>query len=238
MNGAATAPPDRFCPAETSRCLDHLAHRARHRRIPRDRRLRAAVRTLHNMNVPGHPEPPLTGCRTSVTRFTTRSSRCSKDTTPTTCRSTSRPIRWCASSPLYAPLTLLLHLPFGMLSHAHAQEADLALNLLLVPLLALISLRVAGRVPTLPLTLGLATILLLSRPGQMAIYLGQSSVYLVIATYTGPSSGAGPAALRGSRWRWRSRSRPSAYRRRSSCSSAATPARRCSAPASRRWCRG
>jgi hypothetical protein len=143
----------------------------------------AAVRTLHNMNVPGHPELPAYGLQDFRDAIYYPVISLLEGHNPYDVPQHLATYPVVCKFPLYAPLTLLLHLPFGMLSHAHAQEADLALNLLLVPLLALISLRVAGRVPTLPLTLGLATILLLSRPGQMAIYLGQSSVYLVIATY-------------------------------------------------------
>lgn len=85
--------------------------------------------------------------------------------------------------PLYAPHTLLLGLPFAVLPHATAQLVFLGVNLLLLPPLAWLALRAAGRTTSVAACLALATVVLLSHPGEMALFVGQNTVVLVIGAY-------------------------------------------------------
>lgn len=83
----------------------------------------------------------------------------------------------------YAPTTLLLHLPFGVLPYAVAEWTHFALNAALMLALAWLCLRACGLAPTAARVFGLGTLILLSRPAHMTLYIGQCSAYIVLATY-------------------------------------------------------
>ncbi|MFN8644343.1 MAG: hypothetical protein U0802_22805 [Candidatus Binatia bacterium] len=68
--------------------------------------------------------------------------------------------------PVYSPLTLLLHLPYGLLPYRAAEAAYVAVTLALTLLLAGVSLRLAGAAARADRVLILAALLLLSRPGR------------------------------------------------------------------------
>jgi len=85
--------------------------------------------------------------------------------------------------PLYAPATLLLHAPFGLLSFGTAAVLYFCLTIVLSVAVVFVALRLAGaESPVGKLLLG-AGLLLLSRPGQWNLLLGQPALELVLATY-------------------------------------------------------
>jgi hypothetical protein len=84
--------------------------------------------------------------------------------------------------PVYSPLTLLLHLPFGLLPYRLAEALYFASVIGLTVVLAAVSLRLAGVAARADAVLGLAAALLLSRPGQSNLLLGQVTVPAVLAT--------------------------------------------------------
>ena len=84
--------------------------------------------------------------------------------------------------PLYLPSSFLLHAPFGLLPADVATVAYFALTVLLTIVLALVAYRWSD-VPVRPAQVaGLAGVLLLSRPGQWNILLGQPTLEFVLAT--------------------------------------------------------
>ena len=85
--------------------------------------------------------------------------------------------------PPYAPLTLGLHVPFALMSFERAQLVYWVVTALLaLPLagLALAACRVRTSVATV---VGIAALVLLSRPGHWNQVLGQSAMVLTVATY-------------------------------------------------------
>jgi hypothetical protein len=86
--------------------------------------------------------------------------------------------------PPYSPLLLLLHAPVGLLPPATAQTAYLVLNVLLTVGLAYGVLRLTGTA-SLTQTAFLAGLVLLSRPGQFNVLLGQPTLLLVAGVYLG-----------------------------------------------------
>jgi Glycosyltransferase family 87 len=85
--------------------------------------------------------------------------------------------------PLYSPSTLLVHLPFGLLAFEHAEIAYYVLAILLTLVLVWMSLRFSNVRSPLPYVCGVAGLVLLTRPGQMNLLLGQVTLQCVIATY-------------------------------------------------------
>ncbi|HEY2388244.1 MAG TPA: glycosyltransferase family 87 protein [Candidatus Binatia bacterium] len=87
-----------------------------------------------------------------------------------------------ADSPFaYPPGVLVLALPFAALSLRAATALYLALSLTLVPVLAWLALRLAGIAPSPARVLGLAAVLLVSRPGHMVVVQGQPSLVFIVA---------------------------------------------------------
>jgi hypothetical protein len=85
--------------------------------------------------------------------------------------------------PPYTPLYLLVHSPFGLLPHVASQLAYFVLTIGLTVLLAYFALRKCGVATSVPSVLGIAALLLLSRPGHWNIVLGQTTMEFVIAVY-------------------------------------------------------
>ena len=78
-----------------------------------------------------------------------------------------RDIRFaCGFSP-YTPLFLLVHAPFGLLSHYPSQLSYFVLTIALTLVLAWLSLWMCGRSPTLASVTGIAAMVLVSRPGHL-----------------------------------------------------------------------
>jgi len=87
------------------------------------------------------------------------------------------------SFPLYLPVTLLVHLPFGFLPPAEAGRAYFVTTIVLTAALAALALAGAGVPVTVAGALGLTALLLASRPGEMNLLLGQVTAQVVIGTY-------------------------------------------------------
>ncbi len=85
--------------------------------------------------------------------------------------------------PPYLPLTLLAHLPFGLLPHAQAGDLYLVVVVGLTAALAAMAIAGCGLAVTAAGVLGLTAVLLLSRPGHMNLLLGQVAVQVAIGTY-------------------------------------------------------
>ncbi len=84
---------------------------------------------------------------------------------------------------LYSPLTLVLHLPFGMLPLRTAEWVYFVVSLLLMMLVTAFALRFATGTARLWQVLGFTAVLLLSRPGQGNMLLGQSAATATAACF-------------------------------------------------------
>jgi hypothetical protein len=82
---------------------------------------------------------------------------------------------------VYPPLTLLVHLPFGLLPFRAAELAYYVFTIVLTVTLARLLLFFVGA--DRGWTLGLAALILASRPGHWNLLLGQSTVQCVIGAY-------------------------------------------------------
>jgi len=85
--------------------------------------------------------------------------------------------------PLYSPLTLVVHAPFGLLPFATAARVYYLFTLLATLLLACLTLRICEMRADAAAVLGMAGVIFLSRPGQMNLLLGQSAAQTVIGAY-------------------------------------------------------
>ncbi|HEY2387388.1 MAG TPA: glycosyltransferase family 87 protein [Candidatus Binatia bacterium] len=85
--------------------------------------------------------------------------------------------------PLYTPLTLLVHLPFGMGSVLAAGTVHYLLNVLCMVLLAYLSLRVCGARHDAAAVLGLGAFILVCRPGYTNVYTGECTAYVTLGAY-------------------------------------------------------
>jgi hypothetical protein len=84
----------------------------------------------------------------------------------------------------YTPMNLVLHLPFGLLPPVPAGIAYFIFTALLTIVLAHFALRLAGVRADSGRALLVAAAILLSRPGQWALLLGQVAILLTLATYS------------------------------------------------------
>jgi hypothetical protein len=85
--------------------------------------------------------------------------------------------------PPYLPLTLLVHLPFGLMPNTAAAVAYLLTTALLTLLVAVLSLRLVRVQPSWSGVFLIAALILLSRPGYWNLYLGQYSATLAVGCY-------------------------------------------------------
>lgn len=85
--------------------------------------------------------------------------------------------------PPYLPLTLVAHLPFGLVPQSDADALYVMAVLALTVVLGALALGGAGRPVTIAATLGVTALLLLSRPGHMNLLLGQVTAQVVIGAY-------------------------------------------------------
>jgi hypothetical protein len=83
----------------------------------------------------------------------------------------------------YLPLTLLVHLPFGLMPFTIAEAVHFLLAVALTLVLACLALEVAGLARTTARVLALGTLLLVSRPGHWNLVLGQPTLLVAIGTY-------------------------------------------------------
>ena len=140
-------------------------------------------RTAHNLNVPGQWDPPRYGMQDfrDVFYYPVVAMLDGRNPYDPAQYLTNYPV----GRPLapYVPTTLLLHLPFGLLPYSVAGWTHFAMNVALVLALAFLCLRFAGFAVTPARVFGLGTLILLGRPAQMTLYIGQCALYLVIPTY-------------------------------------------------------
>ncbi len=85
--------------------------------------------------------------------------------------------------PLYTPLTLVAHLPFGLGSELAAGTAHYAVNVLCMLLLAYLCLRICGFRGDPASVLALATFVLVCRPGYTNVYTGECTAYVTLGAY-------------------------------------------------------
>ncbi len=85
--------------------------------------------------------------------------------------------------PPYPPLTLLIHLPFGLLARTTAEALYSLFTIGLMLVIAWIALRVTRRDAPVAAVLMLAAVLLLTRPGHWNLVLGQRAAELVLGSY-------------------------------------------------------
>jgi len=141
------------------------------------------VRTVRNMNVPGHPTLPLYAMNDFRDASYYPVAALLEGNNPYDVPHYTNTYPVLSNFPLYAPITLLVHLPFGLVSQQHAQAAHLVLDVLLTLALAMLALRGAC-VPATPATvLGVGTLVLASHPGHMSLFQGQCTIYVVIGVY-------------------------------------------------------
>ena len=84
---------------------------------------------------------------------------------------------------LYLPAMLGLYLPFGLLPYMASAALFFALNTALVPVLVHHGLRLAGVASTMPRVLALGAFVVLSRPGLLTLFVGQSAIYMTLGLY-------------------------------------------------------
>jgi hypothetical protein len=88
-----------------------------------------------------------------------------------------------APFPVYAPATFLMYLPFGLVSVAAASATYFALTIVLTVILSVVALRMSGWKASTAPALAVAGVILLSRPGQWNLLLGQVTLTAVLGTY-------------------------------------------------------
>jgi hypothetical protein len=91
------------------------------------------------------------------------------------------PIGW--GFPLYSPITLLLYAPIALADFSTAAGAFLIGNLLLVPVLCFLALRLNRLPAPAGAVFGLAAAALLTRGAYVTLTLGQSTIYVTVALY-------------------------------------------------------
>ncbi len=85
--------------------------------------------------------------------------------------------------PVYTPLTLLLHLPFGLLPYELAELLYFAVAIVLTLALAYVSLAVNHVEARTDRVLLVAALILLSRPGYANLLVGQCTLQVVLGAY-------------------------------------------------------
>jgi hypothetical protein len=142
-----------------------------------------ALRTARNLNVPGHPELPGYGLHDfrDVLYYPAVAVLDGRNPYDPAVFRSAYPV----ARPLapYAPTMLMLHVPFALLPFPLAEWTHFAMNLTLMLALAYLALDACGLPVAAAGVFGLGAVILLSRPAHMTLYIGQSSAYLVAATY-------------------------------------------------------
>jgi hypothetical protein len=84
--------------------------------------------------------------------------------------------------PPYTPIALAIYAPFALLPYRLSQAVYFLANLALVPLLAGLALRLAGRRPEPALVAGIGALLLMTRPVHQTLYIGQCALLVAAGT--------------------------------------------------------
>ena len=85
--------------------------------------------------------------------------------------------------PFYSPLTLLVHLPFGLLPFLPSAAAYFVATVALMVWLAHVTLRMCGWPSSAVALFALAGAIVVSQPGQWNLFLGQCAAPIAVATY-------------------------------------------------------
>ncbi len=85
--------------------------------------------------------------------------------------------------PLYSPLMLVVHAPFGLLPFEWAELAYAAATVVLLLVVVHLAHRLIGVEATTTRTLAVATLVLVSRPGYLNVLLGQNTLQVALGTY-------------------------------------------------------
>jgi hypothetical protein len=85
--------------------------------------------------------------------------------------------------PAYAPMGVLLHVPFALLPVRAAEGAYFLVTLALVLIMAALTLRACGLPHEPAWVFALGTLMLIARPGHKTMLLGQSTMELALGVY-------------------------------------------------------
>ena len=141
-----------------------------------------AARTIANLNVPGRPLEQMFGLQDFRDNFYYPSVAMMEGRNPYDYADYHATYPIDRPFPAYSPISLLLHLPLGLLPYRLAEAGDFLLNLALMVALAWLALRGAGRPIKAWKVLAVAALLVLSRPGHMTLYIGQCSAMMAVAS--------------------------------------------------------
>lgn len=142
-----------------------------------------AARTARNLEVPGRPDLPLYGMQDFRDGIYYPMRGLLDGINPYSPSALARAYASGSVFPLYAPITFIVHLPFGLVDQRVAESLFFALTLLLTVGLAYVAVRLCDLDPAPATVLGFAAALVASRPGHMNLYVGQCAAYLTLATY-------------------------------------------------------
>jgi glycosyl transferase family 87 len=142
-----------------------------------------SYRVLTNLNVPGQPEAPRWGLVDfrDVIYYPVVSFLDGHNPYDAVAYLRTYPVA--APFALYGPHTLVVHLLLGLLPLRAAEFVYYAMTLSLTPLLALVVLRLCDLAATPARVFGLAALILLSRPGESTLFLGQYTTTVVLGMY-------------------------------------------------------
>ena len=84
---------------------------------------------------------------------------------------------------LYTPMTLLVHLPFGLLPFVPSAVAFFLVSVALMVAIAHVTLRMCGIAASAAAVFALAFALVVSQPGQWNLFLGQVGALVTVAAY-------------------------------------------------------
>lgn len=140
------------------------------------------VRTVNNLNVPGHPELPYYGMHDFRDAIYFPTVAFFEGNNPYGLGNLSR---YPVARPLapYSPILFAVHLPFALLPYVLAEVLYLLTGTLLSLAVAWLALRICGVTASPARTFAVATLLLLTRPAHMTLFIGQPAFVLTAATY-------------------------------------------------------
>ena len=93
-------------------------------------------------------------------------------------------------APLYLPFNMFVHLPLGLLARHAAESVYFLLALLAALLVAHLALRLCDLPADPAWVLGVASVIVLSRPGQFGLFAGQNTTHAVAGVYAALLYGA------------------------------------------------
>ena len=142
-----------------------------------------SVRTLYLLNEPGHPDPSTWGMRDYRDAIYYPVTSWIDGNNPYDARSHMERYPVGQLFPLYSPLTLIIHLPLGLLPFVASEFVYFALCIVTSVLLSHIVLKICQQPTQAWSVFGFAGLILLSRPGHMNQVLGQTALQAVLFTW-------------------------------------------------------